>query len=50
VAPVEGDLDVGALNSALVSAGVSVSTLLVEQPNLEDYFVGLTGEGFEVAR
>ena len=50
VAPVEGGLDVAALNQALVSAGVGVNTILVEQPNLEDYFVGLTGEGFEVAR
>lgn len=50
VAPAESSLDVGAVNTALVSAGVTVSSLLMEQPTLEEYFVGLTGEGFEVAR
>ncbi|MDA0290070.1 MAG: ATP-binding cassette domain-containing protein [Actinomycetota bacterium] len=50
VAPVESSLDVGAVNTALVSAGVTVSSLLIEQPTLEEYFVGLTGEGFDVAR
>jgi ABC-type multidrug transport system ATPase subunit len=50
IAPVDSSLDVGAVNTALVSAGVAVSSLLVEQPTLEEYFVGLTGEGFDVAR
>jgi ABC-2 type transport system ATP-binding protein len=50
VAPVSHDIDVAALNQALVAAGFQVSKLLVERPTLEDYFVELTGEGFEVAR
>lgn len=50
VAPVDSSLDVATVNTALVNAGVRVSSLLVEQPTLEEYFVGLTGEGFEVAR
>jgi ABC-2 type transport system ATP-binding protein len=50
VAPVSHDIDVAALNQALVAAGIQVSKLLVERPTLEDYFVELTGEGFEVAR
>jgi len=49
-APVDSTLDTAALNRALVEAGVQVSHLVVEQPNLEEYFVGLTGEGFDVAR
>lgn len=50
VATVTPDIDVASLNHALVSAGIEVSKLLVERPTLEDYFVELTGEGFEVAR
>lgn len=50
VATVTPDIDVASLNHALVSAGIQVSKLLVERPTLEDYFVELTGEGFEVAR
>ena len=34
----------------LVLAGVAVSSLVVERPSLEDLFVGMTGEGFDVAR
>ena len=35
---------------ALVEAGVGVRSFVVEQPNLEDIFVALTGEGFDVAQ
>jgi ABC-2 type transport system ATP-binding protein len=34
----------------LVLAGVAVSSLATERPSLEDLFVALTGEGFDVAR
>ncbi len=33
----------------LVAAGVPMTGLTVSRPALEDYFVGLTGEGFDVA-
>ena len=36
------------VNAALVTAGVRVRSLSEEQPSLEDLFVGLTGEGFDV--
>ena len=36
--------------AALVAAGVRVRGFDVEQPSLEDRFVALTGEGFDVAR
>ncbi|HET9690633.1 MAG TPA: ABC transporter ATP-binding protein [Acidimicrobiales bacterium] len=39
-----------AVNRALVLADVAVSGLAVERPSLEDLFVSLTGEGFDVAR
>jgi ABC-2 type transport system ATP-binding protein len=34
--------------SALVAAGVRVRALVTEKPSLEDLFVSLTGEGFDV--
>jgi ABC-type multidrug transport system ATPase subunit len=34
---------------ALVAAGVGVRGFTVDRPNLEDVFVGLTGEGFDVS-
>jgi ABC-2 type transport system ATP-binding protein len=34
---------------ALVAAGVGVRSFTVERPSLEDVFVGLTGEGFDVS-
>ena len=37
-----------AVNEELVRAGVGVRQLVVERPDLEDLFVGLTGEGFDV--
>jgi ABC-2 type transport system ATP-binding protein len=36
--------------AALVAAGVRVRGFAVERPSLEDRFVALTGEGFEVPR
>jgi ABC-type multidrug transport system ATPase subunit len=35
--------------AALVAAGVGVRGFIVERPNLEDVFVGLTGAGFDVS-
>jgi len=45
-----GDVAPEDVTAALVRAGVAVRGLLVEQPALEDRFVELTGEGFDVAR
>ena len=42
--------DVAALTAALVNAGVGVSEIRLERPTLEEYFVELTGEGFDVVR
>ena len=36
--------------AALVGGGVRVLGFAVERPSLEDLFVSLTGEGFDVAR
>ncbi|MFI7699934.1 ATP-binding cassette domain-containing protein [Nonomuraea sp. NPDC049480] len=36
------------INAALVGQGVAVRGLAVVRPSLEDVFVGLTGEGFDV--
>lgn len=55
--PGDGSLD-GRLGDAtpekccreLVLAGIAVRGLVVERPSLEDLFVSLTGEGFDVAR
>lgn len=38
------------VTAALVAAGVDVVGLVVERPSLEQLFVTLTGEGFDVAR
>ncbi|MGZ3100803.1 ABC transporter ATP-binding protein [Streptomyces sp. H62] len=43
------DRDLADLNAALVSAGVRVRGFAVERASLEDAFVALTGEGFDVA-
>jgi ABC-type multidrug transport system ATPase subunit len=43
-----GDLDSAKVTAALVGAGVPVRQLVVERPDLEELFVGLTGEGFDV--
>ncbi|MGI8869214.1 MAG: ABC transporter ATP-binding protein [Mycobacteriales bacterium] len=37
------------VNAALVQAGVGVRALAVDEPTLEDMFVALTGEGFDVS-
>jgi ABC-2 type transport system ATP-binding protein len=50
IAPVEFDVDVSKLNEMLVKKKIRVSELRVEHPSLEEYFVDLTGEGFEVVR
>ena len=38
------------VSAALVHAGVDLLGLEVRRPNLEQIFVELTGEGFDVAR
>ncbi len=38
------------INRRLVEAGVRVHGLIVDSPTLEDVFVSLTGEGFDVAQ
>jgi ABC-type multidrug transport system ATPase subunit len=50
IAPVAQDFDVAALNKNLVAKKISVSEIRLEHPSLEEYFVDLTGEGFEVVR
>jgi ABC-type multidrug transport system ATPase subunit len=49
-APVPSTTDVGLLNEMLVKEKIRVSAIRLERPNLEEYFVELTGEGFEVVR
>jgi ABC-2 type transport system ATP-binding protein len=43
-----GDTEPERITADLVHAGVGVRGLSVESPSLEDLFVGLTGEGFDV--
>ncbi len=43
-----GDVAPEKVTAELVHAGVGVRGLTVEAPSLEDLFVGLTGEGFDV--
>ena len=43
-----GDSASERVTEALVHAGVGVRELVVERPDLEDVFVSLTGEGFDV--
>ena len=45
-----GGLEPEEINVALVKADVPVHGLRVERPLLEDLFVQLTGEGFDVVR
>ncbi|MCL2581376.1 MAG: ABC transporter ATP-binding protein [Streptosporangiales bacterium] len=45
-----GDAEPEKVCAELVHAGVGVRGLSVETPSLEDLFVGLTGEGFDVER
>jgi ABC-2 type transport system ATP-binding protein len=44
-----GDAQPERVAAALVSAGVGLRGFVVERPRLEDVFVGLTGEGFDVS-
>ena len=44
-----GDAEPERVVAALVAAGVGVRGFAVERPRLEDVFVGLTGEGFDVS-
>jgi ABC-2 type transport system ATP-binding protein len=43
-----GDARPEVVNRELVLAGIGVRELVVERPDLEDVFVSLTGEGFDV--
>ncbi len=45
-----GDVAAEDVTAALVAAGVRVRALQVEQPDLEDLFVAVTGEGFDGVR
>jgi ABC-2 type transport system ATP-binding protein len=45
-----GEIAPEKITAELVHAGVGVRSLGVEAPSLEDLFVGLTGEGFDVER
>jgi ABC-2 type transport system ATP-binding protein len=44
-----GDQATEAVVAALVAAGVGVREFKIERPDLEEVFVGLTGEGFDVS-
>ncbi|MFB8028475.1 ABC transporter ATP-binding protein [Streptomyces sp. NPDC056465] len=44
-----GDVELADINAALVGAGVRVRAFGIERASLEDAFVALTGEGFDVA-
>jgi ABC-2 type transport system ATP-binding protein len=46
---VADDRDLADLNAALVRAGVRVRGFGLERASLEDAFMALTGEGFDVA-
>ncbi len=47
--PPDRDRELAELNAALVTAGVRVRGFGVERASLEDAFLALTGEGFDVA-
>ena len=46
---IPGELEPEAIVAALVRAGVGVRSFSVSSPSLEDLFVSLTGEGFDVS-
>ncbi|MCF8528824.1 MAG: ABC transporter ATP-binding protein [Aquiluna sp.] len=48
--PADAELDVAGINQLLVKNKIGVSEIRLEHPSLEEYFVDLTGEGFEVVR
>ena len=45
-----GAIPAETVSAALIAAGVRLRGLAVERPALEDLFVSLTGEGFDVLR
>lgn len=49
-AMVAADVDSATINRDLVAGDIQVTKIVVERPSLEEYFVELTGEGFDVAR
>jgi ABC-2 type transport system ATP-binding protein len=49
-AEVPSNFDSARLNAKLVANGIEVRQLRLDRPSLEEYFVGLTGAGFEVVR
>ncbi len=50
ISEVPNDFDVAAVNQILVSSGIPVREIRLEKSSLEEKFVKLTGEGFEVVR
>jgi ABC-2 type transport system ATP-binding protein len=50
ISSVASDFDVATINKQLVAKKIAVSEIRLEHPSLEEYFVDLTGEGFEVVR
>jgi ABC-type multidrug transport system ATPase subunit len=48
--PADAELDVASINQLLVTNKIGVSEIRLEHPSLEEYFVDLTGEGFEIVR
>ena len=48
IAPVSSAFEPETLAAALVAAGVRIRGFAVEEPSLEERFVSLTGEGFDV--
>ncbi|HEX2706304.1 MAG TPA: ATP-binding cassette domain-containing protein, partial [Candidatus Lustribacter sp.] len=50
VRAIPGDVDPERIVAALVGAGVGVRGFSVKAPSLEELFVSLTGEGFDVSR
>jgi ABC-type multidrug transport system ATPase subunit len=50
ITEVENDFDVAKLAAALVSKNIPIREIRLEKPSLEEKFVKLTGEGFEVVR
>lgn len=49
-AEVTSDFDTARLTALLVKRKIGVREVRVERPSLEDYFVEMTGEGFDVVR
>ncbi|CAB4545617.1 MAG: ATP-binding cassette domain-containing protein [Actinobacteria bacterium] len=50
ITEVENDFDVAKLAAVLVSKNIPIREIRLEKPSLEEKFVKLTGEGFEVVR